>query len=153
MVINAAVEDLPRDWLRGCPALNLLELSWLRRLRTVTADALHGAPSLDVFRLNACRALRRLPAQLFAKNVNLREADLSNNGLVELPADLFGDHTNGSRKSIHRAFSFFLSELKKILCLCRLLHRRKFTNSRSEGQPPECAARAHAGRRATVENA
>lgn len=90
----AAVQELPRAWLRDCPALEALQLMRLRRLRDVPADALRDATALLLFELTRCPLLRRLPGRLFAENFNLYKADLSNNGLVELPVDLFGDSAN-----------------------------------------------------------
>lgn len=90
-LIRATVEELPPDWLRECAALELLQLSRLQRMHEIAADALRGATNLTLFELTRCPALRYLPAQLFAENFNLYKVDLSNNGLVELPANLFGD--------------------------------------------------------------
>lgn len=100
-LISATVEELPRDWLRGCTALQRLQLSRLQRVRTVAADALRGAPALFRFEMTRSPALQQLPAQLFAQNFNLYIIDLSNNGLVELPPDLFGDDAYPSSKSYY----------------------------------------------------
>lgn len=88
---TATVEELPRDWLRDCTALQLLQVTQLRQLHNIATDALRGATALRRFELTGCPALRHLPAQLFSENFNLYIVNLSNNGLIELPADLFGD--------------------------------------------------------------
>lgn len=96
VLVNATVMELPRDWLHACPALQLLKLSRLWRLSTVAADALRGATALVHFELTYCSALQHLPAQLFAENFILYQVNLSNNGLTELPADLFGNDISRS---------------------------------------------------------
>lgn len=88
---GATVEELPPDWLRECTALELLQLSRLQRVHKIAADALRGATALLIFELTRCPALQHLPAQLFAENFSLYKVDLSNNGLEELPVNLFGD--------------------------------------------------------------
>lgn len=102
--MNATVDELPRAWLRGCAALQLLRLARLQRLRDVAADALRGASALTILELTRCPVLRRLPARLFAENFNLYKVDLSDDALEELPPDLFGDDSNLSSERAHRAF-------------------------------------------------